>query len=58
MENKIEIKGTQQKDPATNLAGSGMKKNKTHREDKYFIGGKRDKILMKGGNKSLLKKKW
>jgi hypothetical protein len=57
MESKIDIKGFQS-DPASKAKGTGMKKQKTHREDKYFEGGKHDKILMKGGNKELKKKKF
>jgi hypothetical protein len=52
MENKIEIKG-QQNDPASKLKGTGMKKQKKHKESKYFEGGSEDKLLMKGGNKPL-----
>jgi len=35
-----------------------MKKQKKHKESKYFEGGSEDKLLMKGGNKPLKGKKW
>ena len=57
MEGKIEVKG-QQSDPAKKAKGTGMKKQKKHKESAYFEGGSEDKLLMKGGNKPLSKKKW
>jgi len=57
MESKIEVKG-QQTDPASKSKGTGMKKQKKHKESKYFEGGSEDKLLMKGGNKPLKGKKW
>ena len=58
MENKIEIKGKGQTDPASKERGTGMKRQKKHKESKYFEGGKDDKLLMRGGNKPLKTKEW
>ena len=58
MESKIEIKGKGQTDPASKQKGTGMKKQKKHKESQYFQGGDDAKLLMKGGNPPLKTKKW